>query len=49
LECRDDIEVDERERHKVAIEAGLHDLANPDIQGPLTREYAMDLIRLLET
>jgi hypothetical protein len=48
LECRDDIEVDERERHKVAIEACLHDLANPDIQGSLTREYALDLLRTLQ-
>ena len=49
LECRDDVEVDERERHKDAIEAGLHNLANPGIQGPLTKEYALDLLRMLET
>ena len=49
LECRDDVEVDGRERHKDAIETGLHDLANPDIQGPLTREYALALFKTLET
>jgi len=49
LECRDDVDVDERERHKDAIEAGLHDLANPDIQGALSKEYALDLLRMLET
>jgi hypothetical protein len=48
LECRDEVEVDERERLKDEIETGLHDLANPEIQGPLTRGYALALLRTLK-
>jgi hypothetical protein len=48
LEFRDDVEVDEREPHKGVIESGLHDLANPDIQGSLTKKYALDLLCVLE-
>jgi len=45
IECRDDIEFEPR--HEPAVADALFDLANPDLQGPLS-DIGSDVLAMLE-